>query len=137
MKRKNILIFTNITIPLLIGLVIYLFCYRGTYINTTVQNIFDISLPYFYHDNVFHYFLTCWACDVLWAYSLTFSLYSCFQYFYNSTLISGVISGAFALIIEFLQLFDFISGTFDILDILLEFSAIIVAVIIIKKEFSK
>ena len=137
MKRKNILVFINFAIPLLSGLSIYLFCYENTYINTTIQKFFDISLPYFYYDNIFYHFLTCWACDILWAYSLTFSLYSCFKNFNHSLLVSYIISSVFALIIELLQLFNVITGTFDILDILLEFSAIILAVIIIKKEFSK
>lgn len=134
-KRKNIFLFANVLCPLLIGLLIYLFCYKSTYINTAFVNFFGFPLPYFYFNNSFHRFITCWACDILWAYSLTFSLYLCFKQFKNSLFIIGALSIAFALIMELLQLFNVINGTFDILDIILEFSAILFAVIIIKRSF--
>ena len=137
MKRKNLFILFNIACPLLIGLSIYLFCYKSTYINTTLANVLEFSLPYFYYDNIFYRFLTCWACDILWAYSLTFALFWCFKEFKKPLLICSVLSILFAIVIEFLQINHIIHGTFDVLDIVLEISAIIFAVIIMKKEFSK
>lgn len=137
LKRKNLLLFFNISFPLLIGLAIYVFCYQNTYINTTIENILGFSLPYFYFDNAFHRFLTCWACDILWAYSLTFALFFCFKNFNKSLLIVCMLSGLFSLVIELLQLIGIINGTFDIWDIIMEFIAILIAVIILKKEFSK
>ena len=134
LKRKNLFLFFNTFFPLLIGFAIYLFCYQNTYINTTVENILGFSLPYFYFDNAFYRFSTCWACDTLWAYSLTFALFSCFKNFNKSWLITCVLSILFSLIIELLQLTNIINGTFDIWDIIMEFSAIIIAVIILKKE---
>lgn len=137
MRRKNLFLFANILIPLLIGLVIYLFCYKNTYINTTFESFFGFSLPYFYFDNIFHRFITCWACDILWAYSLTFSLFLCFKQFNKKFFITGFISIIFAVILEFLQLTSVINGTFDIWDIIMELSAIIFAVIILKRSFFK
>ena len=135
MKRKNLFLFANILIPLLVGLVIYLLCYKNTYINTTFENVFGFSLPYFYFNNIFHRFITCWACDILWAYSLTFSLYFCFKHFDKSFFITSFISIIFAVFFEYLQLTSVINGTFDILDIVWELSAIIFAVIILKRSF--
>lgn len=135
MNRKNLFLFANITIPLFIGLVIYLFFYKSTYINTVFENIFEFSLPYLYFNNSFHRFLTCWACDILWAYALTFSLFLCFKNFRKTILITSVLSILFAVSIEILQVIDVVNGTFDILDIIFEISAIFIAVIILKRSF--
>lgn len=137
MKRKNLFIFLNVAIPLLIGLSIYLFCYKSTYINTFFENVFGFNFPYFYFNNVVHHFITCWACDILWAYSLTFALFFCFKELKKSLLFSSCLTFLLSIIIEFLQLSGYINGTFDIWDIIMELSAIIIAVIIIKKEFLK
>lgn len=139
MKRKYYFFLSNIAVPLSVGLLIYLFCYKNTYINTAVENFVGFSLPYFYYNNAFYRFLTCWACDFLWAYALTFSLFLCLKSFKSPLLLTFVISVSFSAVIELLQLFGTISGTFDIWDIFIELSAIILAVIIlkIKKEFLK
>ena len=137
MKRKNLFLFANIIIPLFIGLAIYLLCYKNTYINTTFESIFDCSLPYVYFDNAFHRFITCWACDILWAYALTFALFFCFKEFKKSLLFLSCLSFLLSIIIEFLQFGGYINGTFDIWDIILEISAILLAVIIIKRSFLK
>ena len=132
MKKKYIFFTLNIFIPLVIGLIIYLFCYRTTYINSVFTEFFGFSLPYIYFDNAFHRFITCWACDMLWAYSLTFALYLCFQVFKSPLIITSVTSSVFAIIIELLQINNIINGTFDILDIITELLAISLAIIIMK-----
>lgn len=132
MKKKIAFYFLNIGIPLVIGLGIYLFCYRTTYINSVFTEVFGFSLPYIYFDNAFHRFITSWACDMLWAYSLTFALYLCFRVFKKPLIITSVTSSLFAIIIELLQINDVINGTFDILDIISELVAISLAVIMIK-----
>ncbi|MBQ8765453.1 MAG: hypothetical protein IJZ16_01490 [Clostridia bacterium] len=137
MKQKNLFLFFNVAIPLIFGLSIYLFCYKTTYINTIIENLVDISLPYFYYDNIFYSFLTCWACDILWAYALTFALFFCLKDYKNGLFFSSLFSISLSFIIEFLQINGYINGTFDIWDIILEISAIFVAVIIIKRSFLK
>ncbi|MBQ4571706.1 MAG: hypothetical protein IJA80_00335 [Clostridia bacterium] len=137
MKKKNLFLYANIIIPLFIGLVIYLFCYRNTYINSIFENYLGLSLPYLYFDNIIYHFVTCWACDILWAYSLTFSLYFCFKPFTKPLRVTSVLSILFAVSIEVLQAVQIINGTFDIWDIILEISAISLAVIIIKRSFLK
>ena len=132
MRKKYIFYIVNICTPLVLGLGIYLFCYRTTYINTTFTEVFGFSMPYIYFDNAFHRFVTCWACDILWAYSLTFALYLCFEVFKKPLIITSVASSLFAIIIELLQIKDVISGTFDILDIISELVAISLAVIMLK-----
>ena len=131
--RKNYAFYLlNIGISLVLGLGIYLFCYKTTYINTAFTNIFGFSLPYIYFDNAIYRFITCWACDILWAYSLTFALYLCFKVFKSPLIITSVTTSLFAVIIELLQINKVINGTFDILDIISELVAISFAIIIIK-----
>lgn len=135
MKRKNLLLFANIIIPLLIGLTIYLLCYKNTYINRTFENIFHFSLPYLYFNNSIHRFIISWACDILWAYSLTFGLYFCFKDFRHPLITSSFLAILLAVVMEILQIVNIINGTFDIWDIIFEISAILFAVIIIKRSF--
>lgn len=137
MKRTNLFIFLNVVFSLLIGLSIYLFCYKNTYINTFFENIFGFDFPYFYKNSPLHRFITNWTCDILWAYALTFSLFFCFKTFNKPFFITIFTSIIFAVILECSQLTGIINGTFDIWDIIMELSAIIIAVIIIKKEFFK
>lgn len=137
MKRKNLFLFANIVTPLFIGLTIYLFCYRNTYINSAFENFLGLSFPYLYFDNIIYQFITCWTCDILWSYALTFSLFFCFKDFKKGLLFSSLLSVSLSIIIEFLQFGGYINGTFDIWDIILEISAIFLAVIIIKRSFLK
>ena len=132
MKKKFVFYLLNIGVPLVLGLGIYLFCYKNTYINTAFTDIFGFSLPYIYYDNAFHRFITCWACDMLWAYSLTFALYLCFKVFEKNLIITIVTSSLFAIAIELLQIKGVINGTFDILDIVSELVAITLAITMIK-----
>lgn len=136
MRKKYLFYLINIAFPLTAGLVIYLFCYKGTHINTAFSQLFEFELPYFHDDNFIYRFITCWACDILWAYSLTCSLHLCFKDFKNSLLISAVLSALLSIILEILQLLGAIQGIFDLLDIIFEISAIGFAVIIIKRSFS-
>ncbi len=133
MKKKFTFYLLNIGVPLVLGLGIYLFCYKTTYINTAFTDIFGISLPYIYYDNAFHRFITCWACDMLWAYSLTFALYLCFRVFKKPLIITTATSSLFAVTIELLQINGVINGTFDMLDIISELGAIILALLMIKR----
>ena len=137
MKRKNMFLFFNVIVPLLFGLAIYLFCYNNTYINNGFKNIFGISPPHIYFDNAYFKFLTCWACDILWAYSLTFALFLCFKDFKKPLLICGTISFSLTIVIELLQIEHIITGTFDFWDIILEIIAILFAIIIIKNRIIK
>ena len=137
LKKKFAFFLLNIGIPLVLGLGIYLFCYRTTYINTTFTEVFGFSMPYIYFDNALHRFITSWACDMLWAYALTFALYLCFKVFNKPLIITTVCSSLFAVAIELLQINGTISGTFDILDIITELVVIFLAIIIIKSFETK
>lgn len=93
MALKNKL---NITLPLILGVIIYL-----------------VNTPGIIRNHL---------CDFLWAYSLAFSL-TYIELNNKETLIITLSSGV---VFELLQMMHLIKGTFDILDILVELLACIV-----------
>lgn len=129
MKRKILTIFINIFFPLAVGLCIYLLFYNGTYLNS----IFGIELN-FKANSFLGIFMKSWACDILWAYSLTYSLYFVLYAFKNRILFSAILSICIATGFELLQLFGKVNGTFDILDIIFQIAAVISAAGVIKRR---
>lgn len=103
--------------------------YNGTYLNS----LFGIELN-FKANSFLGIFIKSWACDILWAYSLTYSLYFVLYAFKNRILISAILSICIATGFELLQLFETVSGTFDILDITFQIAAVLFAARVIKRR---
>lgn len=93
MALKNKL---NITLPLILGVIIYL-----------------VNTPGIIRNHL---------CDFLWAYSLAFSL----TYIELNNKETFIITLSSGVVFELLQMMHLIKGTFDILDILVELLACIV-----------
>lgn len=129
MKRKFLRYFVNIFLPLSVGLCVYLFFRKGTYINS----IFGIEFNYKLN-SIFGVFVKSWLCDILWAYALTHSLYFTLHIFEHRILISAIISICFATALEVLQLLGCVAGTFDVLDIIFQIAAVLVAAALIKRR---
>lgn len=129
MKRKILTIFINIFLPLAVGLCIYLLFYNGTYLNS----MFGIELN-FKANSFLGIFMKSWACDILWAYSLTYSLYFVLYAFRHRIVYSAILSICIATVFELLQLFGIVSGTFDILDIIFQIAAVLFAARAIKRR---
>ncbi len=72
-----------------------------------------------------YYFL-----DMMWAYSLMFTL----TYILSDSNTALIISVIFSITIELFQLSPLIKGTFDVYDILAEIITVIIAFFIIKKN---
>ena len=79
-------------------------------------------------------FMKSWACDILWAYSLTYSLYLALYAFKRKIAISSILSICIVTVFELLQLFGKVNGTFDILDIIFQIAAVISAAGVIKRR---
>lgn len=124
----------NIFIPLAIGLCIYLFFHNTTIINIFVNTFFVIKPLNCNGQNFFIYFLKCWACDILWAYSLFFALFYILKPFKSRIMFAAMLSIFLSIFVEILQYIQIINGTFDILDITFEITVIIFAVIILKRR---
>lgn len=129
MKRKLLTFFFNIFLPLAVGLCIYLFFRKGTYINLVSGIEFNFALK-----SGFGVFVKSWLCDILWSYSLTYSLYLVLCAFEHRILISAIISICVGTVFELLQLLPSVAGTFDILDILFQIAAVLLAVALIKRR---
>jgi predicted membrane-bound spermidine synthase len=59
LKKKIAFYLLNIGIPLIVGLGIYLFCYRTTYITSVFTEVFGFSMPYIYFDNALRFIRRC------------------------------------------------------------------------------
>ena len=129
MKRKLVTFFTNVFLPLAIGLCVYLLFYNSTYINSILGIEFNFKI-----NSILGIFIKSWLCDILWAYALTHSLYFVLGGFKHKIFISAIMSICFATVFELLQLFEKVRGTFDILDIIFQIAAVLLAVILIKRR---
>lgn len=129
MKRKILTFFINIFLPLAVGLCIYLFFCKGTYINSVLGVEFNFTF-----NSWLGVFVKSWACDILWAYALTHSLYFALYAFKHKLVISAILSVFITTAFELLQLFGKVNGTFDILDILFQIAAVFSAVQVIKRR---
>ena len=117
---KNLICLLNCVITLVSGVLIYALLRENTYINNF------IDFPNTKASSVLIDFLRFYLVDALWAYALTFAL----SIFINE-IFSGIISTAFGTLWELSQLCRIVSGTFDILDIIMYLSASTIAVLII------
>ena len=128
----------NIVVPLIFGSAIYV-CYRpDTYISQFVYNTLGIS-P---NVGVFTDVLPAWVvsfiqnylADILWAYSLTFTVYYIWRKQSSSSYEAFGIVIAFEFCIEFSQKPGIMSGTFDWIDIFLEVCITVLATLLIKSH---
>ncbi|MBQ6752999.1 MAG: hypothetical protein IJR10_04425 [Clostridia bacterium] len=131
-KKTEILFYAlNIVLPIIIGTLIYVCVKRDSYIATVILKVFDLPnlneaiIPHFFRS-----FLKCFAADMLWAYSLTFTIYFVSGCKTGTTLTVCLI---FETVLELLQKTNVIKGTFDFFDIAFEALSIALALLIIKK----
>ena len=121
--------FSNIFLPLLTGLFIYLFVNKRAYISTIINIPLKINVK-----GLAGVFVKCWLCDMLWSYALTAALYLVLIPFRYRLILSATASFIVGVFLEGLQYFNIISGTFDVLDIIFELTAVLIAVYVIKRR---
>lgn len=117
----------NAFLPLVTGLLIYLTKAERTYITDLLHALRTI-LPVIRYPHIIRAF----ACDFLWTYSLFFclrlALGDSLKGKHNLTVITVTVIAA--LLLETIQIFKVIPGTFDPMDIAAEISATAVALLI-------
>ena len=118
--------FTNIILPLFIGMMVYLCSPQSTYFSDFVESVLHLSFPKLL-PSAFFSFTRNYLCDAFWAYSLSFSL----NIFIKNTILIFSACMIWCVIFELLQKYNRISGTFDYMDILFELIAVITALSII------
>ena len=129
MHLKKLFWSLNIFVPLIIGLAVYIFFKRGTYINSLISlNMGEVPSCFVIQIIIY------WGCDFLWAYSLVFTLYRGLYSLKNGLIYSALSAVLCGIFFELFQYAGYINGTFDFFDIFAEITAVIIAVVIIKKS---
>lgn len=111
---------------LILGLLIYIFFRKGTYIHTFLKlnDVFNLADSSFFGSDFIKYFLP----DFLWAFSLSNAFIAISNKTKKEVIVIGFVVIILAVLWEVLQLFEIVSGTFDWIDCFIYFFAVIAAV---------
>ena len=126
---KKYIVYANISIPILAGSLLYYVTSPQVIFAQNIDRLLGVSL-HVGTENTFVVNLRSYMPDMLWAYALVFSL----------MLVTGNkpayvwIAGMFSTIMEVLQVTGCVKGTFDVMDIIVEIIAELMAVFIIKRH---
>jgi hypothetical protein len=137
--EKRIFLVANIILPLFLGAAVYFFTSEdvvfvemvSSFLGKPINNV--CADPYSVVTRLVRYYIP----DVIWAYALVFALYFSFGNNAARVKIVFVIAVIFSSIMEAIQLFPAIPGTFDLIDILVEAIAEIIAAFIIKIQYEE
>lgn len=132
-KKRKIFILINTIVPILIGAAIYYVISPDVLFVQKIDEIlgYGIHINRINYDLFFIRFIRNYFLDMLWGYALVFALFLIVDNTAKIWIIF-LIAISFSAVMEFLQLTSFVYGTFDIFDIVAEFIAELMAVIIIK-----
>ena len=130
MKSKSFYLL-NIIFPILVGSILYYVFFPNVVFVQIIDKLFNINLHIAINlkQNIVFSFIRNHFLDMVWAYSFSFVAYLIIK---NKSAI--IISAIFCCLMELIQLFPNVNGTFDILDMLYETIAITIAFIIIEKR---
>ena len=132
MQNKSVFMLSNILLPLLAGASLYVISSPNVIFLRYFKLRVDVASEFI---NVYIWFwpiLRNYIPDMLWGYSLVFAVYMIIDN--NAASMRMLIYVlVFSIFLELLQLLPTVPGTFDLLDMLVEGVAEILAVIIIKK----
>ena len=113
-------------VSLILGLLIYIFFRKGTYIHTLlkIEHPFGLSDLIFFGSDFIKYYLP----DFLWAFSLTNALITVSDKTKKEVFIIGFAVILLSALWEILQLLKIVSGTFDFVDCFIYLFAVVTAV---------
>lgn len=120
----------NIIIPLLCGGLVYLISSPDVIFVNIINTHIKTITPIVSFNSVVGRFLRNYLLDILWAYALVFAIYFIVDTAEVWRIL--VLTMVFSIILEAVQVFDFVPGTFDVWDILFEGIAETLAAIFIK-----
>lgn len=133
MKKKKIY-GIHIGVSLILGAVFYLFFSPDTIVSQMFfhiagnESVILLTLPDTWWANVANWYV----CDWLWGYALTFVLALILGTNTKGLLKTISVAGVFEAIVEYMQRIGIFVGTFDVNDILVEWMATLVAVLILQ-----
>ena len=129
MKRSFVIL--NVMIPLIVGAVIYYVFFQETIFVRLIDDIFGLG----YHmslnfENVFVRLIRFYLLDFLWAYAMmSFVLWS---FGTDRKTVIGIV--LFEIVMETIQLFPFVKGTFDVCNIGIEIAADILVILLFRRR---
>lgn len=130
--RRQFFYISNVFIPLVFGLLLYLIFQKDAFVSIVVNFLFpSLSLPAIDIPVIFERILRNYAADALWSYSLTFAFVFVIGYERKRLHISAIVCFTFEIFMEYLQRIEVLNGTFDFFDILVELISTCVATILI------
>jgi len=132
-KKERLFYLLNICLPLTLGALIYLALRPDTYIAYYLRCLFNLPTMTLVCGGVYK-FLRNYSSDILWAYSLMFAVFVVSNRSAKRLILTAALCIVFEISIEMCQYIGIIKGTFDILDVIAEIIATVVAFIIIKKK---
>ena len=124
-KRHKFICILICLFSLTCGFLSYVFFRPDTYFHVCVKEI--VNIPESNSDGLVTYIFKYYFSDFAWAFSLTVSLS-----LIHSLKDSAVISFLFGVIWEIMQKMKIVKGTFDVVDILVYFIAVIISIQTIK-----
>ncbi len=133
MKKKYSVLFwtAGIILPLIAGLTIYIIFRPDTFIAEYFYELTGYKSEGVKPNNPFYDFIKFHLCDMLWAFSFTFVCVLIMGTEKQHMLMSLGVCLAFEALIELLQKTYLMPGSFDIWDMVLEFFATIIAMMLI------
>lgn len=130
---KKCFAWANVVIPILAGSLFYYITSPDVIFVKNIDRIMGTGL-YVGVENTFVRIVRSYVPDMLWAYALVFSLVAVTGNRTADVWKMSALAGAFSIIMEVLQLTGCIRGTFDVMDIIVEIIAELMAVFIIKRH---
>jgi len=137
--KKSVFMTLNIIIPLFIGMVLYYLLTPDVFFVKIIDRIINREvhrgeIPL--HSGMLR-MLRFYFLDMCWAYALTFSIHIILGSNTANLWKSYLITVVFSTVMELLQLTAFVTGTFDVIDVLCEALAAWIAVFIIKYAYEE
>lgn len=135
-KNKKLFPILNILIPILSGAIFYYLSSPDVWFVEIMDRFLGIAFHPLSMDgsNPIYYFFRCYGLDMLWAYAFVFALSVMIGHNSNDRLSIFIIAVVFSTGMELLQQTHWVAGTFDVLDIVFELLAELIAFIQIKRH---
>lgn len=130
---KKCFAWANVVIPILAGSLLYYITSPDVIFVKNIDRLIGIDL-HVSMENTFVIIMRSYLPDMLWAYALVFSLVAVTGNRTADVWKMSVFAGVFSTIMEILQLTGYVRGTFDVMDIIVEIIAELMAVFIIKRH---
>lgn len=132
MNKNKIIIGLNIILPIFLGTLLYYFMSPNVIFVRMLDDVLGINLHiHIIFDGILCKLIRNYFLDMLWAYALLFAIYAFMNNDSAGLMKTFIIAVMFSVIMEVLQMTNFVYGTFDVFDIISEILALCFAAVII------